>query len=225
MSRSLLIAFASLLLAGPARLHGDDLVWEKSALEFHPSAADAEVKGEFRCENIGKKPITISAVKPECGCTTALLENTTLQPGEKGVVKTTFTIGQRKGRQEKHIRLEVAGREEPVVLTMVTFIPEQVRFTPNFVYWMAGEPPTPKTMSMTILPDAGAVTVTEASSSNSHLRVKVEPLTEGKEYRLIVEPADTATDATAVLNVITTPAGGGTPKTFQAYAQVKRPVH
>ena len=213
----------ALLLASAAGLRAGDLRWEKEVLEFHPSAADTEVKGEFRCENVGKKPITISEVKPECGCTTAFLDKATLQPGEKGVIAATFTIGQRKGRQEKHIQLAIADRPEPVVLTMLTLIPEQVRFTPNFVYWMGGEPPAAKTIAVTILPDAGAVTVTEASSSNSHLRVKVEPVVNGKEYRLIVEPADTATDVTAVLNITTTPAGGGVARTFQAYAQVKPP--
>jgi len=215
------LALLSLCTAGAL---AEDLRWENTVLEFHPKASDTEVTGGFRFENTGKSPVTIASVNSECGCcTTALLDHATFQPGEKSAVEAKFIIGQRKGRQEKHIRVQVAGREEPVVLTMVTLIPEQVRFTPNFVYWMGGEAPSPKTMAMTVLPEAGAVKVTEASSSNSHVRVQVEPVAEGKEYRVIVEPTETTSEVTAVLNVIVTPTAGGEPKTFQAYAQVKPP--
>src|SRR5215211_1822288 len=104
MTRLTFLACAFALLLVSTGVHGADLRWEHAVLEFHPTATDAEVKGEFRCENVGKKPITIRSVTPECGCTTALLDKATIQPGEKSVIEATFTIGQRKGRQEKHIR-------------------------------------------------------------------------------------------------------------------------
>ncbi|MEA3187609.1 MAG: hypothetical protein QOD99_1439 [Chthoniobacter sp.] len=209
-----------------ASLLGAEIKWEETSLEFHPKATDLEVTGEFRFKNTGKTPVSIESVTPECGCTTAVLEKPTVAPGAIGSIKTAFTLGQRKGRQEKHIRVQIAGETEETVLTLVTFIPEQVRFTPDFVYWQAGEPSEPKTITMTILPESGGLRATGVSSSNSHLKVTLETVNAGKEYRLVVQPKDTSTDAMAVLNVTTTRSqGGAEPKSFQAYAQVKPPAH
>jgi hypothetical protein len=182
------------------------------------------VTGEFRFKNTGAALVTIESVDSECGCTTTTLDKNTLAPGETGAIKATFTFGARRGRYEKHISVQIEGEEKPATLALIAFIPEQVRLVPEFVYWRAGESAEPKTIHLTILPEAGALRVTEVSSSSPHWKVALETATAGKEYVLKIQPKDTATEALAVLTITALPENGGTARTFEAYAQVKPPV-
>lgn len=221
MLRTALFAFWLLIVM--STLHAD-ITWEKTVLEFHPRATDTEATGEFRFKNTGTAPIRIDSVESDCGCTTAILDKNTLAPGEAGTVKATFTFGARRGRYEKHLRVQIADEEKPVTLALVVFIPEQVRFVPEFVYWRAGERPEPKAIRIKILPEADALRVTDVSSSTPHLNVAFETVVEGKEYVLKIQPKDTATEAVAVLTITAVPENGGAPRTFEAYAQVKPSV-
>ena len=212
------VIFLAMLL-GARALHAE-VRWQETELVFRPTPGATEVHGEFRFENTGRRPITIQSVEPECGCTMASLNKRDYQPGEKGVIGATFTFGQRRGEQIKHIAVQVAGEAKPTTLTLTTLIAEQVRLTPNFVYWQAGETPTPKTIAVTIVQES-PLALAKVSSSNGNLSPKLETVREGREYRLVVTPVDTSVDAMAVLNI---ESNAVPPVVFQAYAQVKRPV-
>jgi hypothetical protein len=214
------LAAAFLLLLPSTLLAG--LTWEQTQLEFRPDASALEVHGEFHFTNTGRTAVIIESVTPECGCTTATLEKAVYQPGEKGRIAAVFTIGQRRGDQTKHIRVQIAGEKEPIGLTLLTHIAEAMRLTPDFVYWQAGEPPSPKTITATVIEDK-PLTITKISTSNSKFHLEQKAVREGREYRILVTPEDTASDVIAVITIETL-AGTEHARTFQAYAQVKPPV-
>jgi uncharacterized protein DUF1573 len=197
------------------------LEWEKTQLEFHPSATDAEVKGDFNFTNTGKEPVTIDAVEPGCGCTTAVLDKKTYAPGEKGRVTATFNIGQRTGEQHKIIRVKIHDAPEPAVLTMITHIPELMKMSPQFVWWKAGDEPRPQTIELTVMPDAH-LRVTRVLSTDPKIKPTLETVEEGKSYKVVVTPEQTATPLMAVLTIDSTLAPDHQ-KLFTAFAQVKPP--
>jgi hypothetical protein len=211
-----LFLLATLLLTGAAARA--DLKWQTTRLEFHPAVADKEVTGEFPFANAGPDPVTIDAVEPGCGCTTATLDKATYLPGEHGRVEATFHIGERTGFQDKVIRVRIRGVKDPVVLTMATYIPELVKLEPRYVFWRVGDSPEPRLIKLTVLPEARLANV-HAISTNPKFKTSVQPIHQGSLYLLTVTPLDTSTDTSAVF-AIEAMAAPGIPKKFSAFANI-----
>ena len=204
--------FTSLVHAG--------LQWENKRLEFHPSASDTEVKAEFTFTNTGSEPVTIEAVKPDCDCTAATLEKKIYKPAEKGRISATFNIGQRTGIQDKSIRVTIQGEKEPVLLSMVTYIPELMKITPSLVFWKTGEAPQPKTLELAVSPGT-TMRITKVTSSDPRMTATVEAVEEGKKYKVVVTPQQTATPLAAIL-WMESDAPSDAPRKFTAFAQIRR---
>ena len=195
------------------------LRWEQKEIEFRPAVTDTEIKTEFRFTNAGREPVTIESVTPGCGCTTATPDKATYQPGEKGRIAATFTIGQRTGEQHKPIRVKLHGDSAVTTLMIVAHLPELMKISPQFVFWAAGEAPRPKTIDLTILPDAH-LQVTRVLTTDPKIKATLETVEGGRTYKVLVTPDDTTEPATAVLSIDTTMLPN-VQKIFTAWAQVK----
>ena len=197
-----------------------DLQWEKKELEFHPSVTDTSVKAEFKFTNPGPGPVTIRSVEPACGCTTAVPDKMTYQPGEQGRITTVFTFGQRTGLQNKEIRVFIQGEEKARLLSIITHIPDLLKVVPQFVFWQTGDAPLPKTIELTVARET-PILVTKVTSSDPTVKVALETVEAGKAYKLVVTPAQTSTPVSSLLSIETDIA----PKVhqfFSAYAHIKQ---
>lgn len=208
----------ALLLLIPYLAHAG-IEWERKQLEFHPAAGDTEVKAEFNFSNTGKTAVTIESIKPGCDCTTAALDKKTYQPGEKGRITATFIIGERRGIQDKPIRVTIQGDQEPAVLSMVTHIPDPVKLSPSFVFWRIGEESQAKAIEVTLPPES-KMRVTKVTSSDPKMTAKLETVQEGAAYKVVVTPSDTSAPVAAILWIECT-SPSGVPKSFTAYAHIK----
>lgn len=196
-----------------------DIAWEQKSLEFHPSVTDTEVRGEFRFTNTGAEPVTIASVEPACGCTTAVLEKTIYQAGEKGRITAVFTFGQRTGLQDKPIKVSIVGQKEATTLSIITHIPEIVKVSPQFVFWQTGDAAQSKTIELTVVRDA-PIRVNKVTSSDPSVKVALETVREGKTYKLVVTPAQTTMPVSSLLS-IETEIAPNVHQFFTAYAHVK----
>ena len=61
------------------------------------------VKHTFEFSNSGEAPLTISNVKPSCGCTTPSYSKKAIAPGEKGFVEVAFNSKGKMGMQNKSV--------------------------------------------------------------------------------------------------------------------------
>ncbi|MEM6764983.1 MAG: DUF1573 domain-containing protein [Bacteroidota bacterium] len=61
------------------------------------------VKHTFEFTNTGAAPLTISNVKPSCGCTTPNYTKSAIAPGEKGFVEVAFNSKGKMGMQNKSV--------------------------------------------------------------------------------------------------------------------------
>lgn len=203
-------------------LHGmafADIQWEKKELEFFPSPTDTSVTAEFHFTNTGAKPVTIASVKPACGCTTAVLDKTTYGPGEHGRITSVFTFGQRTGLQNKQIRVSIKGGETDTILSIITHLPEIMKVSPVVVFWRTGDAPQPKTIELTVGREE-PVRVTGVKSSDPSVKVALETVQEGKSYKLVVTPGQTAMPVSSLLT-IDTEVAPNVHQLFSAYAHVK----
>lgn len=218
--KNLLLGVLSLAIAATADA---SLSWDKTELDLKPAIGAATAVGVFKYENKGDKPVHFNAVRPSCGCTTAALAKNDVAPGEKGEITATLNIGDRTGLQTKTITVETDDPKAPsTVLTLKAMIAQVLELDPPFVVWEAGENAKPKT----ILAKAGKeVTVKniEVTSSSADFTTKVEPGAGAGEFKINVQPKDTAKPLNATLTIkpdaATTPA-----KPYYVNARVNPPA-
>ncbi len=214
--KALLIIATALFLSGFAHA---ELVWDHQQLEFHPSLSATEVKAEFRFVNRGKDPVTIEAIAPSCGCTTAVTDKMTYRPGEKGTIEATLHVGELTGLQNKSINLRIKGEAQPILLTMITHLPDLMTISPRMVSWPVGGHQEPLTITLTVQPDV-KLRVNRVLSTDPGISAELQSVSEGKLYRVVVTPRQGTGPLIAVLSIDAT-VKPGIQKIFTAYAQVK----
>jgi hypothetical protein len=177
------------------------LVFEKTEVDLKPEMGAAKVDAVFKYENKGTTPIHIKAVRPSCGCTTAALAKNDVAPGEKGEIIATFSIGDRTGVQVKTVTVETDDATAPqTVLTFKATIAQLLELQPTFVYWQANEPAQPKTIVAKAGKDT-AVKKLEVTSSTGDFTAKVEAGSAPGEFKIQVQPKDTAKPLNATLTI------------------------
>jgi Protein of unknown function (DUF1573) len=213
-------AAISLLLPALARA---ELKWEQTSLELNPTITDKEAVGHFKYQNTGKAPVHFKSVKASCGCTAAQTQKDKVEPGEKGEITATFTIGDRTGKQVKTVAVETDDSANPnTTLTMTTNIPQILELTPNFVFWQTGEDPQPKTVIAKAGKDSPIKSL-DVASLDQHFDAKVEKGPGPGQFRINVQPKETKTAAFTTVTV-KTDYPKEAPKTFYITARVTGPV-
>src|ERR1700730_2706059 len=210
MKTRLLVITMSIFLCVSARA---DLKWERSTIELNPAVGDQQAIGHFKYQNVGKGPIRFRSVHSSCGCTVAQSQRKEAQPGDKGEITATFNIGGRTGTQIKTITVETDDPAQRVTaLTLKTIIGQALVIQPTFVYWRTGE----EAKSKTIIARAGKdipIGNLDVVSSSPEFLTRVEAGSAAGEFRINVQPRQTAKPVTASLT-IKTDYPKGSPKTF-----------
>jgi len=192
--------FLVALIIGVAPVAHSELVFEQSELELHPAVGDATAVGHFKYQNKGDKPVAIKNVSTSCGCTAASAKQSA-EPGEKGEVTATFTMGDRIGTQQKAITVATDDPAHPTTtLTLKVVIPQVLDIQPALVYWQAGDATKPKTIVAKAGKDVSIKSL-NVSSSNPDFVTKVEPGSAAGEFRIKVEPRQTKNAAAATLTI------------------------
>lgn len=196
-----------------------ELKWEQTTIETNPAIGDKQAIGHFKYQNVGKAPIRFRSVHSSCGCTVARSQKDEAQPGDKGEITATFNIGGRTGIQIKTITVETDDPAQRVTaLTLKTIIGQALVIQPTFVYWQTGE----EAKSKTIIARAGKdipIGNLDVVSSSPEFLTRVEPGSTRGEFRINVQPRQTAKPVTASLT-IKTDYPKGSPKTFAVTARV-----
>ena len=72
-----------------------------------------KVEYTFKFENKGTESLIIKDVKTSCGCTAAVVSNSTIKPGQVGSIKVDFDTKSREGRNSKSITVVSNDTKEP----------------------------------------------------------------------------------------------------------------
>jgi len=224
MSRRLPLSVVSvsilLFLTENSLLHAQQLQWETEQLAFQPSPAATEIVAHFKFKNTGAASAIIKSVNSSCSCTTPTMRQQSFAPGEAGEVTVTYTIGTRTGVQEQTIAVASNDPQRPFTLLRIKVtIPEMVQLHPDSLKWSPAEPRTPKVIMLEVAPTYPVTTIT-VQSSNPLVAAKVETVTPGTAYRIIVTPGESRTTAVARLS-IHTDYPPSHPKTYSAHIRVE----
>jgi Protein of unknown function (DUF1573) len=178
-----------------------ELKWEQTSVDLRPAFNDKQAVAHFKYENVGNTPIHFKSVHASCGCTTAQTQNEQVAPGQKGEITATFNIGGRTGTQVKTVTVQTDDPEpSTVVLTLKAVITPLLEFQPTLVYWQNGEEPKPKIITAKANKDA-AIKKLDVASSTTDFTAKVDAGSAPNEFRISVQPRDTAKAVYATLTI------------------------
>ena len=220
MKTRILTFTLSILLSVSVRA---DLKWEQTTADLHPAAGDKTAVAHFKYENAGNTPVHFKSVRASCGCTVAQSQKEVVNPGEKGEITATFTIGDRTGLQEKTVTVQTDDpdpKKATIQLLLKANIATMLDIKPAFLYWQGGEVPQPKKISVKAAKDFPAKNISVISNSQVFTS-KVEPAGPG-EWTIEVKPKDTSHPVGTSL-LIQTDYPKEAPKNFYVMVQVTNP--
>jgi hypothetical protein len=177
------------------------LTWENKEADLRPAVTDKEAVAHFKYKNTSDKPVKITNVRPSCGCTTAKLAKEVVAPNEEGEITATFHIGDRFGEQTKTITVVTDDEvESPTILRLKATIPRLLEITPMFIYWAAGQPLEPKTITAKLGGDF-PVTKLTVTSTDASIGTEVVPVPKEKAFHIVVTPKESGRPISATLRI------------------------
>jgi len=220
------IAFA-IWLALLACSHAAGLDFTETRKELHAPPEAKVVTMDFDFTNRTDKPVTIRKYDAACSCVSVKIQGGKLryEPGESGVVRTEFDMGNFVGAVDKSVLMWLDDDTEAkpsTILNVHVVIPNIVSLEPKTLKWEVNGKPNPQTIriNMTHTKPIKIVSISCTSKAYSH---DLKTIEEGKSYELVVTPLDVTTPGLAIYR-LTTDCQIDKFKVQQAFAQVRKPV-
>jgi len=215
----LLVLLCQPLLAGK-------LSFKETEKDVHAGADQRTVTADFEFENGSDEVVTIANSASSCSCLSVKVKGGKLvyQPGEKGVIRGVFDMGNFSGEAVKALQVWLEGDPEAlpsVTLKVTVHIPVLVAVEPKTLRWDLGAAVEAKVLTITMDHDE-PIRVTKAGCSNPNFETRVRTVEEGKKYELEVTPTTTDEQALGVIT-IDTDCSIARHATQRAFALVRRP--
>jgi hypothetical protein len=168
----------------------------------------AMVTVDFNFTNKGDKPVTITKSDPGCSCVKVQVSGGKLKyaPGESGVVRATFEMGNFSGTVDKSIALFIDKDPEDkpsMTLTLRVHIPVLIALEPKTVKWdLGGSNIEPQTIKIRMA-EGKPIRVTGIKPSSDAFSYELKMLEEGKKYDVIVTPLSLKVPGISVIRIET----------------------
>ncbi len=183
------------------------LDFSENSKEIRP-APDAETAAiEFRFCNKSEKPVVITKADAGCTCMKVVFAGGKLNygPGESGVLRAIFELGQYTGAIDRKISLWLDTEPKnpaTLVLAVRIQIPVVIELEPKTVKWVSGTKPAPQTIQI-CMAEGQLIHVTSAQPSTEQFSCALKTVEEGRRYELVVTPLDTAARGICVVRIET----------------------
>ena len=102
--------------------------WTESKKDLGSIKEGQKLEIIFKFKNTGKRPLTIAAAQPSCGCTVPEKPEKPIMPGEEGQIKAVFDSQGRAGTNHKTIT--VTANTEPSTSHVLEFDVNVIGATP-----------------------------------------------------------------------------------------------
>lgn len=216
----------ALLLLFPTLVHAAGLEFKELTVNQDAAVNATIVTTDFPFTNASDKPVTITKSDPGCTCLKVEVSGGKLsyQPGESGVIRTTFDVGNSTGDVEKGVAvwLDDDPAAKPSVYLKVNFhIPVLVNLEPKTLSWEIGGKAESKTIHIKIA-DGSTINILDVKSKAS-FKTELKIVEKGSAYELVVTPKSVDGPDLSVIR-IETDSRVAKQKTQQAFAVVRKPV-
>ncbi|MGJ8672363.1 DUF1573 domain-containing protein [Rubritalea sp.] len=190
-----------------------DLVFDQTVKKIDAAADAKEVKVEFPFQNTGASPVVVERFDAPCSCMFAKLEggekqkdgSVSIAPGEKGVFKGRFELGNFKGTVDKKIVVWMKGDAEDdpsVSLNTQVSIPYLIAAFPQSLMWQVGEEAVEKVIEVKV-DHSEPIKVIKHTSSSPNFSYEFITKEEGEFYELRVKPKSTEKVTFAAIRLTT----------------------
>jgi hypothetical protein len=212
-----------LVMAG--LLHAGGLTFESELVEIHAPADAKAVEADFKFENKTDKQVNIAKFDKTCSCIGVKVSDGKLSyaPGEGGVIRATFEMGNFSGEVDKVVVLWLDSdpADKPsITLTVRVHIPVLVVMSEKTLKWSLGTQPETRKIDVT-MDYAKPIKIISTSCTSDNIKVELKTLEVGKHYELLVTPADTKEPGLAIIR-IETDCDIARHKVLQAFAVIRR---
>lgn len=162
-----------------------NLKFEQNVITADLPVKTASFEFSFKFKNEGETPITIVDIQTSCGCTVAMSDKRTYLPNENGEIKGVFSVGDRKGVQNKTIVLLTNDLgQSQIQLDLNLKIAQAVESSSNVLFWKMGKPFKAKEIKVSIVPQYDFLRLIydknkfDVASENNHkiMNLTVKPL-------------------------------------------------
>lgn len=210
-----LILFLSVLVVP---VQAVDLEFEQKQLTATPAAGTKEIPFSFVFTNRSTRTITITGIKPTCGCTVATVTEKTYEPGASGKIPVVFTISATMfGIQRKLLQVLTDNPAEPTItLSIEVALPEGPALDRRILAWNQGEALSTQRVTITIPPHL-SWTVVSAVDRQQFFVAEVQPGDDPKTITIAVTPRQT--ERSCIGTVLITFDGG---QAMNIFAQVRK---
>lgn len=190
-----------------ATLGGFALEWKTQTLTYTTAPFQTTQEAVFQFTNTGTKPVTILDVESNCDCLDAAADRQVYAPGESGMIRSSFTVGDRLGLYERRIKIVTDESPEPVRLLVRIEVPELVTLTPRSVAWKLNEPVTEKAVELEVIPGV-KIDFTRVQPTSGSFDARLETIEAGRRYRVYLKPPATTQPANAAFRIFGRAASG-----------------
>jgi hypothetical protein len=182
-------AAAAVPVAAPAKTA---LSFPETLKEIHAAVDAKSVTVDFDFTNRSGVAVDVSRYDSACSCMGVQIKGGKLhyEPGESGVVRTIFEVGNFSGTVDKLATIWIKGEPEEnpsIRLTIRVVIPVLVELSPRTVQWEIGKNAQPQVIHITMHDDK-PVKVLGVTSSSPAFRHALKTIEEGKKYDLEITP-------------------------------------
>ena len=185
--------WAMILGGGAAAAQGLTWAQPKVAVRLPVGATAYETTFEF--VNEGSRPVVISDLVVDCGCTTAALAQRRYAPGERGEVGLKFDGRGLHGKSERTLIVKWSERGSDAIQSSALHLEVEVTpwmtAKPRVLFWKKGGEPEEKAMVLTVQPGRDAAL--RVGELPAGVTARVESTGKAGEYRFVARPD--ATDA------------------------------
>lgn len=197
LNRNLALGLVALYaLAAPSLA----LDWKATTLRTATVPFQTTQEAVFEFKNSGSKPVTIRDIQTNCDCLDATTDLQVYPPGTSGLIKATFTVGDRIGLYERIVTVVTDEPDSPVRLLLQIEVPATALLEPLNVVWQLKETVAEK--SIDLRPAVGLeIIFTQAEATNEAFTVRLATVEAGRHYRLYLKPRDTVQPASAAVRI------------------------
>lgn len=220
------IFLLGMLLMTP--IHGAALDFPATLKEIEAPADAKKVTAEFEFTNHTDKAVKIIKYDAACSCMAATVRGGKLAyaPGESGLIRADFEMGNFSGTVDKTVALWLD--DDPVdkpsvTLTVRVHIPVLVSLEPKTLKWDADGDATPQTIRIT-MNHSEPIRVKDISCSSKAFSFELKTLDEGKLYELVVTPVEISSPGLAIMR-IETDCAIERHRAQQVFAVVRKPLN
>lgn len=203
------------------------LEFNETRQEFKAPAEATVVTRDFAFTNRSDKTVTIRKYDAACSCIAVKIQGGKLEyrPGESGVVRTEFDMGNFSGEVDKKVAIWLDGDPDDkpsITLTVHVIIPVLVNVEPKTLKWDLNGSTAPQSFHIT-MNHTQPIKLLSVSSTSDVYDHQLKTIVEGKEYELVVTPRDVTSPGLAIFRM-TTDCKIAKFKVAQAFAQVRKPM-